>query len=599
MAAETTVRRRSRKNRLPLILGIVLVVAAIAAVVIWQVQRNAARTPIGLPPGWEEVRVERGTIDSTVSATGNVEPLAEAELAFEQSGTVTAILVEPGDQVEAGQALARIDTGELELQLEQRRAEVAEARANLEDLLDGASAEEIADAEARLAQARSQLNAEASRVTSADIAAARAELESAQTRLARLQSGPASNDVAAAQERLQRAEANLDQARTELSAAKERARKDIESQANAVRNAQDEYSRVYWENREQEEALRSFGRELPQDAKDREAQALRAVQDAEAALDQAKIEYEQAKENEINTLRTREAELQSARAEYEEVLAGAEPDDIADARAAVERARASLAELTGANRASTVESQRQSVEIAEIALQKLLADPSSSDLAQAEAAVVRSEVALKQAESDLQQAVLAAPFPATVARVEMQVGEQTGTGAIIAIVDLSELHIDVPVDELDVAQVGDGQSVRIALDALPDRELSGTVTNIEPLATRNEQGTTNYNVTITLDESDAAVRPGMTAVVQIVTAEKTDALLLPRRAVQLEGGQSYVLIYQPEQPADPRSNVPPSERRDVVLGLSNSEFIEIVAGLEEGEQVLVRDVVSTFNPAGN
>jgi HlyD family secretion protein len=599
MAAETSSRRRSRKNRLPIIAGVVVLVLVILGVVFWQFQNNAAQVPAGLPPGWEEVAAERGTIDSTVSATGNIEPLAEAELSFEQNGTVTAILVEPGDAVDAGHALARIDAGDLELQLEQRRAELAEAEASLADLLDGASSEEIAEAEARVAQARSQLSAEASRVTNADIAAARAELESAQARLARLESGPANNDVAAAQERLQRAQSSLEQSRTDLAAAKERARKDIETQANAVRNAQDEYSRIYWENREQEESLRKFGRELPQDAKNREEQALRSVQDAEAALDQARVEYEQAKENEVTTLRTREAELASARAEYEDVLAGAEPDDIADARAAVERARASLAELTGANRASNIENQRQSVAIAESALQQLMADPSSSALAQAEAAVVRAEVALQQAENNLQKAVLTAPFPATIARVDMQVGEQAGSNAIIAIVDLSEFHVDVPVDELDVAQVTTGQPVRIALDALPDRELQGTVTNIEPLATRNEQGTTSYDVTVTLDEAEAAVRPGMTAVVQIVTAEKTDALLVPRRAVQLEGGQSYVLIHQPGQPMQPGSNEPPSERRDVVLGLANSESIEIVEGLEEGEEVLVRDVVNTFNPAGN
>jgi len=582
-----------------MLIGIAVLVLAILGVVFWQFQQNDAQTPAGLPPGWQEVAAERGTIDSTVSATGNVEPLAEAQLSFEQNGTVTAILVKPGDSVAAGQSLARIDTADLELQLEQRRAELAEAEANLADLLDGAGPEEIAEAEARVAQARSQLNAEASRITAADIAAARAELESTQARLARLESGPAGNDVATAQERLQRAQSSLEQSRTDLAAAKERARKDIETRANAVRNAQDEYSRIYWENREQEEALRRFGRELPQDAKNREEQALRAVQDAEAALDQARVEYEQARENEITTLRTREAELASARAEYDDVLAGAEPDAIADARAAVERARANLAELTGANRASTIENQRQSVAIAESALQQLLADPSSSALAQAEAAIVRAEVALQQAENNLQKAVLAAPFPATIARVDMQVGEQAGGNAIIAIADLSEFHVDVPVDELDVAQVATGQPVRITLDALPDRDLHGTVTNIEPLATRNEQGTTSYDVTVTLDETDAAVRPGMTAVVQIVTAEKTDALLLLRRAVQLEGGRSYVLIHRPDQPMQPGSNEPPSERREVVLGLANSEFIEIVEGLAEGEAVLIRDVVNTFNPAGN
>jgi hypothetical protein len=183
----------------------------------------------------------------------------------------------------------------------------------------------------------------------------------------------------------------------------------------------------------------------------------------------------------------------------------------------------------------------------------------------------------------------------------VEVGEPADTAAIIAIVDLSSFHVDVPIDELDIAQVEPGQRVSIALDALPEAEIGGEVTHIAPEATRSEQGTTTYEVTVTLDAGSAGVRPGMTAVVEVITAEKTDTLLVPRRAVRSEGGVSYVLVPTGGAPvagATPGQFEPASERREITLGLSNSEFVEVLSGLQAGEEILVQDVVSTFLPSG-
>jgi HlyD family secretion protein len=153
------------------------------------------------------------------------------------------------------------------------------------------------------------------------------------------------------------------------------------------------------------------------------------------------------------------------------------------------------------------------------------------------------------------------------------------------------------VDELDVARVKAGQAVRLSFDALPEQVLTGTVELIEPLATRSSQGTTTYQVTVGFGAEKAAVLAGMTASVAIVTEQKSGVVLVPRRAVQSEGGKSYVLVAK-EGPADPQTKAPANERREVVLGLSNAEQIEIVSGLKAGEQVLIQDVVSTFNPVG-
>ncbi|MCG8353760.1 MAG: efflux RND transporter periplasmic adaptor subunit [Chloroflexales bacterium] len=596
-AATQKSRKRSRIGRTPLIIISIIVVIILIGGITFALG-NAASPAAGLPTGWQTTPAERGTIDSTVSATGNVEPLAEANLSFEVNGIVTEIVVKPGETVEPGQVLARIDDTDLQLRAEQAAADLKQAQADYADLLDGATEQELAEAQERLSQARAQLQQTVSSVSPADIDAARAELEQAQARLARLESGPETDEVASANESVQRAQTNLAEARTQLASAKENAKRDMESAANTLRDRQDEYSQIYWDNRELEKQFASFGQELPQENKNREAAALRAVEDAERALDQRRTAYEDAQNNEITSLQAREAELESAFAARDKLLAGTRAEDLASARAQVQNAQARLNQLTGANRSSSIAAQQSNVELAEIALEQLQSDPNASALAKREAAVIRAEAELKQAQRNAEQAALKAPFSGTIARIDMRVGESAGSSSIIVLTDLSSLHVDVPVDELDVALIETGQPVRITLDALPDAEISGTVTNVAPIATRSDQGTTSYEVTIELDADTAGVLPGMTAVAQIITQQKNDALLVPRRAVRAEGGTSYVLI-PTDGTADPRTGEPASERREVTVGLSNNEFIEITSGLEPGEQVLVEDVVSTFNPLNN
>jgi HlyD family secretion protein len=595
MASAATPRKRPRGRRALWIVGTLAVIAAAlaAAFFAFRPQPPAAGS---LPEGWQTATANLGTIDSTVSATGNVEAAATANVRFETSGIVTAILVEPGDIVEVGQPLARLDAEGLQLQVEQAQVDLRSAQAELEGVLAGASEAEVAEAQARLEQARRQYQQATTSVSQAQITAARADLEAARARLAELQSGPERDELAAADERVQSAQSTLDQGRVDLSAAKERARLDLETRANALRNAQDEYSKVYWENRE----LDRFPGDLPQQRIDLEEQTLRAVKDAEAALETARLALQAAEQDEINRLRQYESSLASAVAARDKLFEAPRTNEVASARAEVQRAQASLDQLIGAARASELAVQESGIAIAEAGLDRVTSEPAVATLAVREAAVARAEVALRSAERNLSQATLIAPFAATIASVDMRIGEPAEAGAIIALVDLSSFHVDVPVDELDIATVEPGQAVRVTLDALPNAEIGGTVTQIAPLATRSDQGTTTYAVTVMLDADSAGVRPGMTAVVQIVTSQKDDAVLVPRRAVRSEGGESFVLVPTGGAPeaTGPGQFAPASERRVVTIGLSNNEFVEILSGLEAGDEVLLQDVVSTFLPGG-
>ena len=143
-----------KRTTLYAVLGIVVVAAVVMA--IWQPW--LARQPE------EEARtavVERGTLLVTVSATGNVEPEARVNLSFEMPGRVAEVLVEVGDGVQAGDPLARLDSEQLALQVQQAEAALEAAQAQLALLKAGARPEQIAAVEAGLQAAQAQVSAAA------------------------------------------------------------------------------------------------------------------------------------------------------------------------------------------------------------------------------------------------------------------------------------------------------------------------------------------------------------------------------------------------------------------------------------------------------
>jgi HlyD family secretion protein len=612
-----------RFGRWPVLIGGLLLLALIGGLLFNQFRNSTA--PGTLPPGWTRAEASLGSINATVSATGNVEPEAQADLRFGVTGTVQEIVVKPGDSVTAGQPLARVDAADAELNVQKARAAVAEAQADFDELRNGATAEEIAAAQADLARAQGQYSETAGSVTDADQAAAQAALEQARARLARLESGPKTTEVAGAQAALDRARAQHDQqlvalqrTRDEKSKAKTDAERRVQEATIALEREQSEYSQAYWNYQNVKDKGRqpaeNEGQTNPElsdygnlTAYEQFKQAELELADAQLKLEQAQEDFEQARADETTAIQqaerevaSAEAQVREAQADFDELLNGADPDELAEARANIADAQARLAELNGLQRSGSLAAAQASVDSAQANLDKLLADPTASELSRRQAAILRAEADLALAERELEQTTLTAPFDGTVASVAIAVGEPaevTDQGqAAISIADLSGMHVDVPIDELDIDKIVIGQQVQLTLDALPGRLISGIVERIAPVATAEEQGTRTYEVTVAIRSAEQGVRPGMTAVVDIITEQRPKAVLLPRRAVVLDGGKSYVL--RPTAGAPQPDGTPASERVEVEVGLSNNEQVEILRGVEPGDEVLVQDVVETFNPFG-
>jgi len=138
-------------------------------------------------------------------------------------------------------------------------------------------------------------------------------------------------------------------------------------------------------------------------------------------------------------------------------------------------------------------------------------------IAVAEGGVAEAEAALAAAKTALSHFELVAPFSGSVARLDVEEGGFVSPGApVISLADTSKWTVETDdLSEVDIVQVAIGQPVKVTVDAIPGREFKGVVTDITPRS-ETKRGDVTYTVTVELtDATDAPLRWGMTAFVDI------------------------------------------------------------------------------------
>jgi HlyD family secretion protein len=215
------------------------------------------------------------------------------------------------------------------------------------------------------------------------------------------------------------------------------------------------------------------------------------------------------------------------------------------------------------------------------------------------AQVLQSRAALNQAETNLRYTRILSPVDGTVISRNIDVGQtvaasfQTPTLFTIA-EDLTKMQIDTSVDEADIGQAKVGQEVRFTVDAYPDTNFSGLVSEIRN-APVTVQNVVTYDVVVQVSNSDLKLKPGMTANVSIITSRKQGVLLVPNSALrfkpQEKGGEATgqskrtsvikgpaVWILENKQP----------KQIGVATGISDGSFTEIISkDLREGQEIIV------------
>jgi HlyD family secretion protein len=451
------------------------------------------------------------TRDPQTVVEGRVIPQSTLTLRFSTAGTIADVMVREGDSVKKGDIIAQLDGRAQQLAVATAEAELAEARAELAQLTAGPIPEEVEQFRARLQRAQAQQATVQASVTDKDVAAARELIAALKVKIAALQAQPRATDVASARAQLESARLNLQSVRDTLSARKTELEAKMTQAANDLRDAQDAYRRV--------KELNQQSSKLSQADKDAEAQALRAMQNADQNYTIAQVAYDEARKVESTTIQASEAAVQVAQAALNATLGNKQPDEIAMAQAQLAQAEAQLARLDQGYRAAEVNVSQADVAIAQADLNKAQAAPRQVDIGVAQARVQRAEAQLQQVRFGAEQLVLRAPSSGTIADLQIQPGNVVASDMEAGTVaDLSQWQIVTgDLSELTIGQLREGSQVMLSFYAIPELQLPGTIARIQPMGQAQAGSETTYTVLISPGRTDARLRWNMTAAIRIVS----------------------------------------------------------------------------------
>ena len=244
-------------------------------------------------------------------------------------------------------------------------------------------------------------------------------------------------------------------------------------------------------------------------------------------------------------------------------------------------------------------------------------DTAIATLHEAEAAVQLDEAALNMARINLDYCKIYSPVAGIVIVNNIEVGQTVAasfnTPELFQIANnLKEMQIDSSVAEADVGNVVNGQGVDFTVDAYPNRTFHGSVTQV-----RNSPTTVNnvvtYDCVISVTNSDYKLKPGMTANVSVIVAQRTNVLEIPNGTMRFRPPEMAVVITNlpPAQPTvataftkhhhhsasapiqthtiyvlSGDAKNPKLEAIQVRTGITDGLFTEVVGGLKEGNPVI-------------
>lgn len=207
------------------------------------------------------------------------------------------------------------------------------------------------------------------------------------------------------------------------------------------------------------------------------------------------------------------------------------------------------------------------------------------------AAIMAARASLRQAEIDLERTTIRAPIDGIVIKRSIEPGQTVAASLeapelFIIADELNRVEIHASVDEADIGKIGVDQAVRFNVDAFPARRFVGSVAQIRKHP-QIAQNVVTYTVVIDADNPGEILLPGMTAIVEIVTARLDSVLLVPNAALRFELDPKVAVDRPNERAVWILSHGTP-ERVVVGVGYSDGEFTEIRAGgISEGDTLVI------------
>jgi multidrug efflux pump subunit AcrA (membrane-fusion protein) len=557
----------------------------------------------------------RASIAQTVAISGSVNPSGQARLNFRSNGRLSAISVAVGQQVTAGQELARIEATDLENTLASAQNSLASALSNLQR-----QNQSYTDAQRSLDNARKSANTDVANAQAA-LAKIRSNFSAAKSNYQSLTSA-ATADIAAFQDRLGTFQSQIDALIAQMSQIVGGGDTgDLRNALNSITSAKSPAL--------QNAQANSLSLLAPALAEYQSARGalLSAVADFEAALgagsdttavaagyQQAQNSYAialsrltSALDTTSSVLATIQSSVTSAQASLNTqstrslhdpfdqwraslaslyTLVGGEQQRVSTLKLRMTQATASASTLTDAingsyltalqNVPATIDRTSLSVQTAETSLASKPADIQS-----AQNTVTSAQLSVTTAQSNLEYATLRAPSAGVVQAINGTVGEPASTSTttpVVLLANTGTVQLHGTVGESDVSKLKLGLVANITVDALgASTRMTGKVTGVDPVATI-QQGVPVYGVDVTIDVANAQIKPGMSGTASVILVSRQDVLTVPNLAIKTQGTRRYLQVLKDGQPVDV----------DATFGIANDTLTEVTGGgLKEGDLVIL------------
>ncbi|QYN36028.1 HlyD family efflux transporter periplasmic adaptor subunit [Pseudonocardia sp. DSM 110487] len=508
---------------------------------------------------------------SGVSATGSMSAASQQNMGFPDGGQLTNVFVKVGDRVEPGQVIATVDDFALRQTLEQQQGQLRSQQAALDRLINSPVADGAGDS---LSQAQEILDKTRKQASEA-LDAAEQEIDNAERKL------EVDKKV------LDRAEDQLE--------ADERACDDDSPSNSSTNNGSGRSNSA--NGGSSGSGSSGSGAEGSEDSDDEDG----STTNSSGSL----LSVTPSSTNQSAACSAIPSDKSAVASAKQTVVVSKNAVDSAKRSRDSQRASG---ELSIANAEQSVVSARNN------------ANSERSDrpfnIEEQRGAVVSQQAAVAAAQRDVDDATLRSPVAATVSAVNGVVGEylapSSGTSALapgsqagipgvdsasaaqaaagvganparpggtqfLVLDNIDAFQVVVPFNESDAATISQNQKVNVAVDAVPDVTLEGTVLSVAPTGTAIS-GVVTYYVTIVVNNSDPRIKDGQTVRATVVTEELANVLTVPSAAVRQENGRSVVTVLN----SDGTQATVPFEP-----GKVGADRTQVLSGLREGQQIVL------------
>jgi len=478
---------------------------------------------------YNTVTVQKHNIVEEISSTGNVKPLSDLELSFESGGQVSSVDVSVGEKVYQGQRLSMLSNADLVAAVDQAKAGLKIAEANLSSLKKGSTPQQIAVYE--------------SQVTKAE------------------------NDVRDAKNALVN---SIRDAYTKTD--------------DAVRN----YTDIIFENPRSANAKIKFETDFQLENNINNTRveietfltkwssanlSLTIESDLDTAVSVAK--------NNLNIAQTFLQNLAYATSKLLPTSSITE-DTITIWKANISAARSNVS-LALSNLSTVYSQYKSSVSTLDVSNSQLTLSKTGAtidDVSAQEAVVEQAEANLNAAKARLAKSIIYSPINGVVTKIDAKIGQTIQSGVpAISIISYGQYQVDSYIPEADIAKIQIGQRATTTLDAYGTDEYFETVViKIDPAETVLS-GVPTYKVTFKFaSSSDSRIKSGMTANLDILTGQKNDVISVPSRSVFTKNSTKFVKLVDKDNKLVETA---------VTTGLRGVDgFVEITSGLKEGDIIV-------------